>query len=811
MCQNNALCQKLNGTSVCYCVPGFTGTRCQININECLSQPCRNNATCIDGINAYRCQCPAHYQGAHCETQLTACDLSPCKNGAKCLIDAPTRPLEYRCICAPGYTGHDCATEINECISAPCQNGARCEDLHLSYRCLCTTGFNGTNCQVNINDCVDAICQNGAKCVDLVNAFKCECAPGFTGLRCETRLSACEQPVSPCLNNGKCHVTTSSTLGREYICQCAKGYTGLNCESEIDECESRPCQNGGLCVDLLDAYRCECVPGYRGINCEHNINECAEVVGICPNNTRCIDLEPSANPLRLGYKCDCSLLNSLTGMRYVGQNCSSLLDICENEFVRAKCKNNAICEPVWIEDKAEQDFKCKCQNGYAGKYCDYLTIIKLDSSYFLDYEVNSGAASPFAISTDSILSEYNLKFEFKLSAHHFEKGRIGTKLPLVTLFLSNGVVIDLVVRNYIIEISKYEPVRTSSFSSSFSSNASSGLVTKSSLPFLNFNMSSHATKWHSIEIYIKFNLIQIVYFYENYYFDTIIQIKQMPPVLKKNTKIFNSFKIGKPFKVDSNDIEGANERFLEACIRNLKLNDNFLFLNDQDVKYGCDAMANANACAKDTCGNNAKCTMSLFDYTCTCAASFYGKNCEFKAEDMKFRANRSRILLAFDEPKREFSLNFSFSIQASAAVNSDKTFVDFVQLHAGDEVLTIGLQELNQSSRLFFKYLSSGSGANGTLFKIEELNKESFSLNQFYAIELSVRNGSLFFNLGEKTQIKLNYVPFGAVFDKVVISPSRQFVGLISGLFYINGKIVNPMRNESYSGLKISYDCLYDE
>ena len=47
----------------CYCVPGYTGTYCQVDINECLSSPCANNATCIDRVNAYECKCPLGFNG----------------------------------------------------------------------------------------------------------------------------------------------------------------------------------------------------------------------------------------------------------------------------------------------------------------------------------------------------------------------------------------------------------------------------------------------------------------------------------------------------------------------------------------------------------------------------------------------------------------------------------------------------------------------------------------------------------------------------------------------------------------------------
>lgn len=42
---------------LCLPVPGFTGTMCQIDIDECASTPCQNGAKCIDRPNGYECRC----------------------------------------------------------------------------------------------------------------------------------------------------------------------------------------------------------------------------------------------------------------------------------------------------------------------------------------------------------------------------------------------------------------------------------------------------------------------------------------------------------------------------------------------------------------------------------------------------------------------------------------------------------------------------------------------------------------------------------------------------------------------------------
>jgi len=37
-------------------VPGWTGQLCDVNADECLSQPCQNGANCTDLLNGFRCK-----------------------------------------------------------------------------------------------------------------------------------------------------------------------------------------------------------------------------------------------------------------------------------------------------------------------------------------------------------------------------------------------------------------------------------------------------------------------------------------------------------------------------------------------------------------------------------------------------------------------------------------------------------------------------------------------------------------------------------------------------------------------------------
>lgn len=37
---------------------------------------------------------------------------------------------------------------------------------------------------------------------------------------------------------------------------------------DIDDCETNPCQNGGICVDQVNAFVCICISGWTGTICD---------------------------------------------------------------------------------------------------------------------------------------------------------------------------------------------------------------------------------------------------------------------------------------------------------------------------------------------------------------------------------------------------------------------------------------------------------------------------------------------------------------------------------------------------------------
>ncbi|XP_072021314.1 fibronectin-like [Amphiura filiformis] len=75
-CVNGGVCfDGVNNTFTCQCADGFTGTRCDEDIDDCSPLTCVNGGFCVDGVNTFTCQCPDGFTGTRCET--TECDNMP--------------------------------------------------------------------------------------------------------------------------------------------------------------------------------------------------------------------------------------------------------------------------------------------------------------------------------------------------------------------------------------------------------------------------------------------------------------------------------------------------------------------------------------------------------------------------------------------------------------------------------------------------------------------------------------------------------------------------------------------------------------
>uniref|UniRef100_A0AAQ4S401 Crumbs cell polarity complex component 1 n=1 Tax=Gasterosteus aculeatus aculeatus TaxID=481459 RepID=A0AAQ4S401_GASAC len=603
-CQNRAICRIRRGGYSCFCVPGFQGAHCQIDVNECVSQPCQNGATCVDRCEVYetcRCEEPTHdpltitgrthesFAWATCEIQTDECQSQPCLNGGSCHEYARS----FSCTCLPGFQGHRCEINTDECQEQPCQNGALCVDGENDYSCDCShTSFTGRLCETPLAPCLSDPCFNSVICEDNQGNYSCECWPGFEGRQCDIDINECGS--NPCLNGGRCIERSWQALyGSEpllpetydqrhaagYICSCPPGTAGFLCQEVINQCDSIPCQNGGRCESQVEGYICHC------------------------------------------------LKQSHDGVLYGGVNCNVRLVGCEGH----ECQNQGACSPFLLD--GTQGYTCSCSPGHTGPLCQTPTTFSFERRGYLLLQ------SPLVDTAESC----TITLSFK------------TTLPRALLFRRNssGLLLGLELDEGQLRLSLGKE------------QATDGAEADSSNQVLEIPHNVTDGEWHTVRAALGSGMLSLTLLDDAGSCGSQSCHKVAPvqsPLARLVTPPQNTF-IGGVLKDSNGPSEDSPLPAFIGCMRDvfvdwqLVVPEDWLSDSAVNVSPGC---SHRDRCLDVPCQNRGQCVNLWQSYQCRCPRPYEGQDCEEEHVAARFGNEDSHGYAAFtviDDLDEDFSIS----------------------------------------------------------------------------------------------------------------------------------------------------------
>ncbi|WAR21595.1 FBN2-like protein, partial [Mya arenaria] len=343
----------------CVCEPGWSGSACDDDVNECVVEQniCADVLKlCTNAVGSYSCHCIDGFQ----KDQTGSCiDANECDNPSlnNCSHDCSNTIGSYSCSCRPGY----------KLMNSLCQVSDPCKTLsNLTCSGYCVVNNNITECRCqhgfvlgeddqrcfDVDECQGSttnMCDPVSRCINTEGSYVCECPVG-TRLENDGRTcSECDEYHfgRNCLQECNCiKGVCNSTLG----CVCDDGWTGPNCDVDEDECDLQAftCTMPNMhCVNLPGTASCQCLAGYHTDQTSGgciDFNECLDVL-----THDCAQICTNTNG---SYECSCR-----AGFNQNGKQCTAETECNTDQY--STCPQNSTCVV------ASGDVMCKCPKGYS--------------------------------------------------------------------------------------------------------------------------------------------------------------------------------------------------------------------------------------------------------------------------------------------------------------------------------------------------------------------------------------------------------------------------------------------------------------
>ncbi|XP_048727704.2 mucin-4-like isoform X2 [Ostrea edulis] len=446
MCECGAGMDRCDPVKGCVCLPGWTGSDCSQDVNECsVNQSiCGTDKLCHNLQGGYRCDCRQGYR-----KEAGKCvDVDECANAGSHNCSTATSTCKnkdggFSCECKTGYIQknlYECQ-DIDECGANIDGCSQICSNVNGSYDCDCHFGFSlnddrktcskvqdtcllfpGLNCSygckqaqqnqtiglcfcpegyilneqdksscIDLNECANMSlnkCSQKDTCVNTPGSFNCSCPEG-TYLENDGRTCRVCDGFSYGMD---CQTPCECGVGASHCdpvrgCLCKSGWIGTKCDADIDECMAgNPC-NGThqVCRNTPGSYVCVCQNGY------------VEASGTCNDVDECVDRPCSQLCMNTpgSFFCNC-----YSGFHSVNGNLCGDIDecslpvqpcdqVCTNTIGSYKCS----CHAGYLLNTTNRKdcyAKTECSNGTVtcaqkcGVHADGSEYCFCDNGYFID-------------------------------------------------------------------------------------------------------------------------------------------------------------------------------------------------------------------------------------------------------------------------------------------------------------------------------------------------------------------------------------------------------------------------------------------
>lgn len=128
----------------------YAKLKLNLDLNDCISN-CSNHGNCNTNLNEYKCSCQANYTGSKCDLDIRPCSSNPCINKGSC-FNSPNMK-DFKCVCykkenkSSLFYGRHCEFKIDVCQNETCSSQGYCYANQDEPKCKCHFGFFGDKCE----------------------------------------------------------------------------------------------------------------------------------------------------------------------------------------------------------------------------------------------------------------------------------------------------------------------------------------------------------------------------------------------------------------------------------------------------------------------------------------------------------------------------------------------------------------------------------------------------------------------------------------------------------------------------------------